>query len=61
MKDKKITKQNTLLRSLLFDIVMAAEKVSNKYGRDDQDKLSDWTEWVELRRTIQQAKTKGNL
>jgi hypothetical protein len=61
MKDKKLKKENELLKSLLYDLAFAAERVSNKYGLDFDGKPVDWTEWVDLRTAIQQAKTKGGI
>lgn len=61
MKKSKLQKENEILKSLLSDLVFNAERVSNKYGTDDDGNESDWSEWKYLRTSIQDAKTKGNL
>jgi hypothetical protein len=37
-------------------LMLDANRVVNKYGVDDNDKPSDWTEWVDLRNSIMKAK-----
>lgn len=52
--DKK-TKHAKALKTL-YDIVVAAERVSNKYGCNEAGEPSDWNEWVDLRRAIMEAR-----
>lgn len=32
-----------------FDLLCAADRVSRKYGHDEQGEPSDWQEWKDLR------------
>lgn len=60
-KRKKAEKDVQILRNLLWRLAAAADRVSCKYGRDENGKLSDWEEWVELRRCIREASSKGHI
>ena len=60
-KRTKLEKENALLRDLLWHLTYNAERVSDKYGVDEEENPSDWQEWVDLRRSIQDAKTKGKI
>jgi len=55
-KKSKLEKENAIMRDLLYHLSFDAERVSDKYGVDDDDKPSDWKEWVNLRKSIQNAK-----
>jgi hypothetical protein len=37
------------------DLANAAARVLNKFGVNDDGQMSDWEEWVELRRTLMLA------
>jgi len=56
-KETKEAKEKRILRSKLIELVDAAERVSRKYGTDEKGTPSDWEEWVELRRAIQQSRS----
>ena len=43
------------LKNFLMDLMLTAKRVSDKYGHNENDIPSDWTEWVDLRRSIQQS------
>jgi hypothetical protein len=60
MKDKKLKKENDRLREVLSNLIDAADRVSNKFGMDDNDKPMDWTEWRDLRIAIIQARSARN-
>lgn len=60
-KKSKLAKENAVLRELLSDLVMAAERVDFKYGSDEDGNPLDWNAWVALRRYIQNARTKGKI
>ena len=60
-KKTKEAKENETLRRLLLDLIWAAERVSNKYGTDDDGVPSDWKEWIAVRVACQEARTKGKL
>ena len=56
MNEKKKSKTVEDLRKVLINLKMSADRVSRKYGViDDNGTWSDWTEWVDLRRAIQEA------
>lgn len=63
MNRPRLEKDNETLRQILERLVDAAERVSDKFGYDDgsSNEPSDWDEWAELRRAIQEARTKGKL
>jgi len=61
MKKSKHEKDNLLLRDLLYKLSHAAERVSREYGTHDNGTPSDYTEWHDLRVSIQNARTKGNI
>lgn len=56
MSEKKKSKTVANLRRVLFNLKMTADRVSRKYGViDDNGTPSDYQEWVDLRRAIQEA------
>ena len=61
MKPKKQEKVSRARQEALQELVLAAERVSDKFGCHEDGEPSDWSEWVELRRAIQNAKTNGRL
>jgi hypothetical protein len=46
---------NDLVQAL-EDLVRDAERVSNKFGHDDNNVPSDWSEWKYLRNCLMKAK-----
>ena len=61
MKKSKLEKENSVLKALLSELITNSERVSYKFGTDDNNIESDWSEWQDLRCSIQNARTKGNL
>ena len=56
MSEKKKSKTVEDLRKVLINLKMASDRVSRKHGViDDNGTWSDWNEWVDLRRAIQEA------
>lgn len=45
-----------LLQHVLLTLIFNAERVSNKYGTDDNGNKSDYKEWIDLRNSIVKAK-----
>jgi len=50
--DRKLMLLQKALDQLLYD----AERVNNKFGHDENDIPSDWSEWVDLRRSIMEVR-----
>ncbi len=56
MNTKKKSKTIEDFRNALWRLTVDAERVSGKYGViDDAGTPSDWQEWIDLRRAIQNA------
>ena len=51
----KLQRENAVLKDLLYHLSFDADRVSHKYGHDDNDVPSDWKEWVNLRKSIREA------
>ncbi len=58
MKESKDKKRIATLEDVLTDLISASERVSDKYGHDDDDIPSDWKEWEALRKAVRNAKSK---
>jgi hypothetical protein len=58
MKTTRKKDKLKLIQKVLWRLVSDAERISNKYGHDDDGKPSDYSEWVDLRNTIAKAKEK---
>lgn len=44
------------LADALFHLAYNAKRVSDKFGVDDKEQPSDWSEWIELRQSILNSK-----
>ncbi len=61
-KQKKLAKENDLLRFLLRKLVRTSDTVCREFGTIDEDgTFSKDMEWVDLRFAIADAQSKGNL
>ena len=52
----KPDKKHRLTLEALEALIHAAERVDSHYGHDDKGEPLDWSEWVDLRRALQNAR-----
>ena len=58
MQELRVKKKLAAAVTALADLIDAAQRVSRKYGHNEEGKPIEWKEWIELRRAITNARAR---